>query len=359
MEKIKVELGSNRYEIRVGAGLLLKAGPWLKEMAISGKVVIITDTNVKGLYGDALSESLTGSGLNVTTLVVSPGEEQKSLDNAGKLYHELVGSYAERTTPILALGGGVIGDLAGFVAATYMRGVPLIQVPTTLLAQVDSSIGGKTAVDHGQLKNVIGVFYQPKLVISDIDTLKTLTEDELSNGLAEVIKSAAIRDGKLFRFLENNLEKVKSLDTTVLEGVVFQTARVKATIVAQDEKETGLRAILNYGHTIGHALETTSNFQLKHGQAVAMGMVAAARISHKMGILDKSDAIRLEKIIKQAGLSAEMLDLNIQDIIQAMKHDKKVQQNKMRFVLLKSIGDAFITDEVSPSLVEEVLSGQG
>ena len=252
----------------------------------------------------------------------------------------------------------MIGDLAGFVAATYMRGVPLVQIPTTLLAQVDSSIGGKVAVDHGQLKNIIGVFYQPKLVIADIDTLKTLPEAELANGLAEVIKSAAIRNRKFFDFLEANLERARSLDTAVLEEIVLETARIKAEIVARDEKDSGLRSILNYGHTIGHAIETVSDFQLKHGQAVAIGMVAAARISSRMGILDESDVIRLTNIIKKAGLPTEMPDLNIKEIISAMKHDKKVQQDKIRFVLLKSIGDAFITDEVSPSLVEEVLVGQ-
>ena len=358
MKKIKVELGSNSYEIRIGAGLLARTGLWLKEKGFSGKAVIITDTTVKGLYGDALSQSLSRDGFNVTTLEVPPGEEQKSLETAGRLYHELTSSYAERTTPILALGGGVIGDLAGFVAATYMRGVPLIQIPTTLLAQVDSSIGGKTAVDHDQMKNTIGVFYQPKLVIADIDTLKTLPEAELANGLAEVIKSAAIRNRKFFSFLESNLERARSLDTAVLEEIVLETARIKAEIVARDEKELGLRGILNYGHTIGHAMETVSNFQLQHGQAVAIGMVAAARISNKMGILDKSDVIRLTNVIKKAGLPTEMPGLDIKDIISAMKHDKKVRQDRIRFVLLKAIGNAFITDEVTTSLVEEALVGQ-
>jgi 3-dehydroquinate synthase len=358
MKKIKVELGSNSYKVRVGTGLLARAGLWLKEKGFSGKVVIVTDTTVKDLYGDALNQGLVNAGFKVTTLEVPAGEEQKSLETAGRLYHELSGSYAERTTPVLALGGGVIGDLAGFVAATYMRGVPLIQIPTTLLAQVDSSIGGKVAVDHGQLKNIIGVFYQPKLVISDIDTLKTLPEAELANGLAEVIKSAAIRDRRLFNFLDINMEKAMSLNAAVLEEIVLETARIKAEIVEKDEKDSGLRGILNYGHTIGHALETVSDFQIKHGQAVAIGMAAAARISSRLGILDKSDVVWLTDVIKKAGLPTEMPDLKVEDITSAMKHDKKVWQEKIRFVLLKSIGDAFITDEVSPSLVEEVLVDQ-
>ena len=281
MKKVKVELGSNSYEIRIGADLLARTGLWLKEMGGVGKAVIITDTTVRGFYGDTLSQSLTNAGFKVATLEVPAGEEQKSLETAGRLYHELTSSYAERTTPIIALGGGVIGDLAGFVAATYMRGVPLIQMPTTLLAQVDSSIGGKTAVDHDQLKNTIGVFYQPKLVIAGIDTLKTLPEAELTNGLAEVIKHAVIRDNDFFNFLDTEMEKARSLDMAVLEKIVLENVRIKAEVVEKDEKESGLRGILNYGHTIGHAVEAVSNFQLKHGQCVAIGMIAAARISSR------------------------------------------------------------------------------
>jgi 3-dehydroquinate synthase len=358
MNKMKVELGSNSYEVRVGTGLLARIGLWLKGKGFSGKAAIITDTIVKGLYGDALKKGLTNAGFKVTILEVPAGEEQKSLETAGRLYHELTGAYAERTTPILALGGGVIGDLAGFVAATYMRGVPLIQVPTTLLAQVDSSIGGKVAVDHGQLKNIIGVFYQPRMVIADIDTLKTLPEAELANGLAEVIKHAAIRNRHLFDFLDINLKKVRALNMSVLERMVLENARIKAEVVEKDEKESGLRRILNYGHTVGHAIEAVSDFQLKHGQAVAIGMLAAARISSRMGILGEDEVARLAGIIKKAGLPTEIPDLPIEDIIAAMKHDKKVRQGKITFVLLKTIGHAIISDDVSPSIVEEVLVGQ-
>jgi 3-dehydroquinate synthase len=355
MRKVKVELGANSYEIYVGSGLLAQTGRWLRENGLSGKLVIITDPRARKLYGDALNQGLTKDGFSVTTLLVPEGEEQKSLETAGRLYHELTNCYAERTTPILALGGGVIGDLTGFVAATYLRGVPLIQIPTTLLAQVDSSIGGKVAVDHGQLKNKIGAFYQPRLVISDIDTLKTLPSNELANGLAEVIKSAAIRNKKFFVFLEANLDRIKSLDESALEETVFQTARIKAEVVAKDERDVGLRNILNYGHTIGHAIETISDFKVEHGKAIAIGMLAAARISNKMSILDKNDLGRLKGIIEKAGLPTEMPDLEIEKIIQAMKHDKKVLRGKIRFVLLKSIGSAFITDEVDVSLVEKVL----
>ena len=357
MKKIQVKLGRNSYDIRVGSALLAQTGRWLKEEGFSGKLVIITDPTVQRLYGDVLDKRLTEDGFKVITLLVPAGEEQKSLENAARLYHELTGSYAERTTPIIALGGGVIGDLAGFVAATYLRGVPLIQIPTTLLAQVDSSIGGKVAVDHGQLKNKIGAFYQPKLVISDIDTLKTLPARELANGLAEVIKSAAIRDREFFVFLEDNLDQITSLDGEVLEEIVFRTAGIKSEVVAKDEKESDLRGILNYGHTIGHAVESVSNFRSGHGEAVAIGMVAAARISNMMGFLDGNEVIRLKNVVDKAGLPTDMPELKFEEITKAMKHDKKVLRGKVRFVLLRSIGEAFIAEEVSPTLVEEVLAG--
>jgi len=356
MRIIRVKLGSNSYEICIGPGLLAQTGRWLKESGFSGKLVIITDPTVKGLHGNALISGLVEGDFSVTTLLVPEGEEQKTLETAGRLYQELTAAYTERTTPILALGGGVVGDLAGFVAATYQRGVPLIQIPTTLLAQVDSSIGGKVAVDHGQLKNRIGVFYQPRSVIADINTLKTLPASELANGLAEVIKSAAIRDKEFFIFLEKNIERVKSLDEEVLEEIVFQTAKIKAEIVEKDERDLGLRQILNYGHTIGHAIESTSDFKVQHGKAVAIGMLAAARISNKMGILDKKELIRLKNLIEKAGLLTEMPKLNMEEITQAMKHDKKVLRDKIRFILLESIGKAFVTDEVAPDLVEQVIA---
>jgi len=352
-----VELGSNSYEVRVGSGLLSRVGLWLKEKGFSGKAAIITDANVKGLYADVLRGGLTNAGFNVTVIEIPAGEDQKSLTTAGRLFRGLSSAYAERTTPVIALGGGVVGDLSGFVAATYMRGVPLIQIPTTLLAQVDSSIGGKTAVDLGKLKNIIGTFYQPRLVVADIDTLETLPEEELTNGLAEIIKSAVIRNRDFFNFLETNMVKVRELQPAVLEDVVLETVRIKAEIVGKDEKEAGLRAILNYGHTIGHAVEAVSGFQLKHGQAVAIGMIAAAKISSRMGMLDEREVAGLEKIVKSAGLPTKMPELDVEKVIQAMKHDKKVLEEKVRFVLLKSIGHAYIADEVDPSLVEEVLIG--
>ncbi len=355
MKKVRVRLGSNSYNIHIGPGLLMQTGARLEEIGFSDKVVIITDPTVKSLYGNTLKQNLTSSGFKVLILEVPEGEEQKSLEAAGKLYHELTDFYAERTTPILALGGGVIGDLTGFVAATYMRGVPLVQIPTTLLAQGDSSIGGKVAINHGLLKNKIGAFYQPRLTISDISTLKTLSPRELSDGLAEIIKHGAILDGEFFSYLEENLDQIKSLDDQVLETIVFRSAKIKAEVVEKDELDLGLRNILNYGHTVGHAIESVSELKVWHGEAVAIGMIVEARISNKLGILGKNEVNRLKDLIARAGLPTELPSLELEKLIQAMKHDKKILQDKLRFVLPKSIGEVFITDEVSPSLIEQVL----
>lgn len=357
MKKVNVDLGAESYEVLVGSGLLPSVGPWLKERDFSSKVIVITDTTVKEIYINVLQSGLTDAGFHVEVLDIPEGEEQKSLESAGKLYDAMAGVYAERSTPVLALGGGVVGDLAGFVAATYMRGVPLIQIPTTLLSQVDSSVGGKTAVDHGQLKNIVGAFYQPRMVVADIDTLNTLPEIEIANGMAEVIKSAAIKDRNFFQFLEANIDKIKELQPEVMEEVISRTVKIKAQIVEEDEREKGLRGLLNYGHTIGHAIEAVSDFRLKHGQAVAIGMVAAARISNKLGILAENEVTRLEDIIRKAGLPTEMPDFDRADVLRAIKHDKKVRQDKVRFILLESIGSAFISDDVDPEMVEEVIRG--
>ena len=355
MRKVNVRLGSNSYEIHIGSDILSYLGYWLKENQFSHKLVIITSPRIKRLYGNALEENLKQSSFEIVILPVPDGEEQKSLETAGKLYTELSNFGAERTTPILALGGGVIGDLAGFVAATYLRGVPLIHIPTTLLAQVDSSIGGKVAINYGQVKNKIGAFYQPKLVIADTATLQTLSARELSEGLAEVIKYAVIWDKEFFAYLEENLDRVKSLDSDVIEEIVFKSAKIKAEIVEKDEKDLGLRNILNYGHTVGHAIESASDFKVGHGQAVAIGMLVEGGISHKMGIFSKDELIRLKNIIERANLPTEVPNLDVRKVLQAMKQDKKILEGKIRFVLPKSIGNVFISDDVSPWLIEQIL----
>ena len=301
------------------------------------------------------SISLIEAGYKTTILEVPDGEEYKSLESAGKLYQQLAEFGAERSTVILALGGGVIGDLAGFVAATYMRGVPLVQLPTTLLAQCDSSIGGKTAVNHGQLKNEIGAFYQPKMTIADIATLKTLPTEELTGGLAEVIKYAVIKDEQFFVYLEKHLDLIKALDDNVLETIVAKSAQIKVEVVEIDEKDTGLRNILNFGHTVGHAVESVTNFQVAHGQAVAIGMVAAAKIAAELDILDSGNVTRLKNLLEKAGLTTKLPLTEVKPVMQAMRYDKKVQSGKIRFVLPRAIGQVFITDNVSPAIVEKVL----
>ena len=360
MIKVKVELDKNSYETSIGSGLLSRVGLWLKEKNFSGKAVIITDTNVRALYAEALESGLAAAGFAVSVLEVPPGEEQKTLANAGRLYQKMAEVFTERTSPVLALGGGVIGDLAGFVAATYMRGVPLVQVPTTLLAMADSSIGGKTAVDHLSLKNMVGAFYQPSLVVADLDTLKTLPREELCNGMAEIIKHAAIKDRKLFDSLEENMDRAMQLDTAVLADILEKNVRVKASIVESDEKETDLRRILNFGHTVGHAVEAVTDFQIKHGQAVAIGMVAAAKISRRLDMLDEEGAVKLEAVIGQAGLPVKLPELNRDEkekMLDLIRHDKKVRDDTIFFVLLKSLGNAVVSDKVTAGLIGEVLFG--
>jgi 3-dehydroquinate synthase len=360
MIKVSVNLAKNSYEIRIAQGLLPYVGRWLKERGFSGKTVIITDSNVRGLYADILEPSLADAGFKVTILEIPAGEEQKTLATAGQLYRRLAESFAERSTLILALGGGVIGDMAGFVAATYMRGVPLVQVPTSLLAMVDSSIGGKTAVDHDSLKNMVGAFYQPKMVVADVATLKTLPRVELSNGMGEVIKHAVIRDKGFFHYLRENMAKAMAYDMSVLENIVVKNARIKAPVVAADERESGLRTLMNFGHTVGHAVEAISNFKLKHGQAVAIGMMAAAKISLRLGTFHQEGVNQMEEVILAAGLPVNLPDLNSiekEKLIEIIKHDKKVLAGKIRFVLLKAIGDVYISDKVTPDIIREVLFG--
>jgi len=358
MKTVRVVLENAGYDIHVGPGLLSRTGEWLKELGFRDRLAIIADSSVRKLYGDTLARDLAAARFTVAVMAGPESEEEKSLDTAARLYRELTDFHAERTTPVLALGGGVIGDVAGFVAATYLRGVPLVHLPTTLLAQADSSLGGKTGIDHGRLKNRIGAFYQPALTVSDTSTLKSLPSDQFSDGLAEVIKHGAIRDEAFFTYLEENLDRILALDDEALETIVARSAEVKARVVEQDERDTGLRNILNYGHTIGHAIETVSDFRVGHGQAVAIGMLAAARISRRMGFLDNTGVRRLRTLIERAGLTAEAPRLDVEDLIEAMRHDKKIVGGRIRFVLLRSIGDVFVSDEVGPDLVEGVLVGE-
>ncbi len=354
MKKIRVALGQSGYHVYIGVDSLAQTGRLLKEFGFDDKAVIITDPTIKNLYAVSLRQSLIGNGFKTIILEVPEGEQNKSLDTAERLYEELTDFEVERLTPIIALGGGVIGDVAGFVAATYMRGIPLVQLPTTLLAQVDSSIGGKVAVNLGQLKNIIGAFYQPRIVISDITTLQTLPPAELTNGLAEVIKYAIIKDENFFKYLEEHLDQVKGLEKNSLEYIVTVSASIKGQVVEKDEKDQSLRNILNFGHTIGHAIETVTNFKVAHGQAVAIGMLAASSIACEIGILDNTVVLRIRKLLKRAGLMTRMPKIELGKLVEAMAHDKKVVDGKIRFVLPRSIGDVFVTDEVNLKILEKI-----
>jgi 3-dehydroquinate synthase len=320
--------------------------------------VIITNPAVDGMFGTLLRRGLDKQGFRTSMLLVPEGEEHKTLDSAAKLYAGLQAVHAGRDTPVLAMGGGVIGDLGGFVAATYMRGLPLILIPTTLLAQVDSSIGGKTAVDHGTVKNNIGVFHQPLLVISDILALRSLPPAEVSNGLAEVIKYGMIRDAAFFRLLEKDMQKLRALEEAPLTEAVTRSAAIKARVVSRDENDRGLRNILNFGHTVGHAIEAATDFRVRHGQAVAIGMVKASAIALRMGLFPARQLGRLKKLLLQAGLPIVMPRLNMARALAAIEHDKKAQNGRARFILPSAIGRVVIRDDVSLALAAEVMEGE-
>jgi 3-dehydroquinate synthase len=356
MRTVKVKTATTSYDILVGNGLLSWTGILLKDRGfVSGKVVVVTDSRVRKLHCDRLETNLKDSGFEVLVIEIPEGEDQKSLETAGRLYQKLTDFYTERNTPLLALGGGVIGDLTGFVAATYMRGVPLVQIPTTLLSQGDSSIGGKTAVNHGQVKNKIGAFYHPRLTISDISTLDTLSARELSNGLSEIIKHGLILDADFFGYLEETMDKIRTLDEQVLENIIARSAEIKAGVVVKDELDLGLRNILNCGHTAGHAVESASGLRIWHGEAVAIGLMVEAGISNELGMMKDSEVRRLRNVLEKAGLPTDLPKLDPAVLLDAMKHDKKVSEGRIRFALPKSIGEACITGDVSTSVIERAL----
>ncbi|MCL2678808.1 MAG: 3-dehydroquinate synthase [Dehalococcoidia bacterium] len=347
-------LGERSYNVYIGAGALDEVAVHLRRAKMGPRLALVTNPTVFELHGNRFRETLTAEGFDVSVFTVPDGEEYKSLESAGRLYTEFSEALIERSTPLLALGGGIIGDLAGFVAATYMRGMPLVQLPTTLLAQVDSSIGGKTAVNHGTLKNQIGAFYQPVAVFSDIAALKTLPRTQLSEGLAEIIKSAVIGDELLFRMLERRTKEILAGDERLLQAAVSRAAAVKISIVRRDEHDTGLRNTLNFGHTAAHAIETITNFKVSHGEAVAAGMLIAGRVAAGMGVFPASALERLRAVISAAELPLS-LPLNASEVLEAIKHDKKMMSGKLKFILPTRIGQVVISDRVTPDMVAEAI----
>ncbi|WP_018249933.1 3-dehydroquinate synthase [Orenia marismortui] len=360
MEQLKVELGERSYKIKIGYDILSKVGQYLKELNLGSKVMIITNELVDSLYGREVEQAIKEAGFEVNIAKIGDGEEYKSLDTAKDLYDQAVDINLDRSSTILALGGGVVGDIAGFIAATYMRGVNFVQIPTTVLAQVDSSVGGKVAVNHPQGKNLIGAFYQPKLVVADIKVLSTLEQRQLKAGLAEVIKYGVIWDEGFFHFLEDKREEILELDIETMEYLLKRCCEIKAEVVAQDEREMDIRAILNYGHTIGHALEAVTDYQrFVHGEGVAIGMVAAAKLANKLGILDLADVEKQEQLVKDFGLAVSFDALKINKIIKALAKDKKVKDGMLRFILAEEIGKVVIKSDLPHNIIREVLEELG
>jgi 3-dehydroquinate synthase len=341
-ETVRVELGERSYDIKIGSGILSDTGTELSALGFDDRAVVISNDNIFKLYGDKLIKSLTDAGISVETILVEDGEKSKSLAVANDIITKMLKMRCERSTPLIALGGGVIGDLTGFVSSIYLRGVPFIQVPTTLLAQVDSSVGGKTGVNHELGKNLIGSFYQPRLVMMDTDVLSTLPDDEFLNGIAEIIKYGVISDKELFSYMINNADEILKKGEDSLEPLIHiikRSCEIKADVVSKDEKESGLRAILNFGHTLGHALEATSSYKgIKHGKAVAIGMVFAAKLSAMKKLCSKEVVDDIISIIDQYGISTDIDLSNIDELINTMKLDKKVKGGNIKFVLPEEIG---------------------
>ncbi|MFH1361048.1 MAG: 3-dehydroquinate synthase [bacterium] len=368
MAKIKVDLKERSYEIIVGNNILTDLGELIERNKWGREIFIITDPVVNGLYGEGLTGAL--KNFTVRTLIVPCGERFKNLRAMTKLYNGLVNLSAHRDALVIALGGGVIGDIAGFLAATYMRGLSFIQVPTTLLSQVDAAIGGKTGVNHPKGKNLIGAFYQPKLVLIDVQTLTTLPARELRTGLAEVVKYGVMQDYDFFKFLEENAHHLntkafgkpdtKRAALKVWEIIVTESAKIKAKVVAKDEKEADLRMVLNLGHTVGHALETSTDYKVfNHGEAVAIGLVAAAKISELLGLLETKSVARIEDLLKKLGLPTSVKSLSIRKILRILKIDKKVKGDRVNFVLPEKIGKVIIKDDVPIDIIKKALKGIG
>lgn len=354
MNRVRVSLGDRSYDILIGQGLLSKSGPILKRLDIGRDAIVITNGALARPYGNILKNSLNKSGINVKFEIVPDSEKAKSSDTLIKVLNHIAAYDRNKPVFIIALGGGVIGDLAGFAAAVYKRGIPYAQIPTTLLAQVDSSIGGKTAIDLPAGKNLVGAFYQPKVVISDIDLLKSLSDRQIRNGLAEIIKYGIIRDGALFKYLEAKYRNAASLDKNTISHLVLVSARIKAALVEEDEFDRkGRRIILNYGHTMGHAIEAASSYSniYNHGEAIAIGMCMAADIALGVGLLNKDAAGRIESLISKCGLPTKIRAVKFKDIYEAHLRDKKFARGKNKFVLPLKIGKVQVVENIPDRLI--------
>ena len=356
MREVTVPLQDRSYPILIGAGILPQIGERARQVGIRGAVAVVQDAAVSEWYGPQVRQSLEAAGYRVVVVEVPSGEASKCLDQLGRFYDAFAAARLDRTSAVVALGGGVVGDLAGFAAASYLRGIDFIQVPTTLLAQVDSSVGGKTGIDLSAGKNLVGAFHQPRLVLADLATLETLPRREFVAGMAEVIKYGIIVDPELFAYLEQNSEAVLSHQPDVLAHLVARSCEIKAEVVGRDERESGLRAILNYGHTVGHAVEAVAGYgRYLHGEAIALGAVAAGELSRRLAGLTAADAARIEALLARYGLPVRLdEELPEAQLFQAMRLDKKVREGELRFVLARRIGEVYTETvpepEVKPAL---------
>lgn len=358
MQSLTVALGDRAYPIHVGQGLLDK-GDLIAPLLRQKSVCVVTNTTVGPLYLDRLLEALRIQGVQVFALALPDGERFKDWQTLNLIFDTLLENRCERGTTLIALGGGVVGDMGGFAAACYQRGMPFIQIPTTLLAQVDSSVGGKTAINHPLGKNMIGAFYQPKLVLADTDTLNTLPKRELAAGVAEVIKYGLIRDLPFLEWMEENLERLLAREPAALVFAIERSCANKAAVVAADERETGERALLNLGHTFGHAIETGLGYgEWLHGEGVAAGTMMAAELSAQLGWISAGDVIRIESLFKRAGLPVQGPSMPIERYLDLMRHDKKVEGGKLRLVLLKEIGKAVVSDEASDAQITAAIEAR-
>ena len=356
MQPLNIDLGERSYDIFIGSNLLAKVGESLSQVLQPSRIVLITHPALFQLYGDKISSGFKNQDWATDVVEVAEGETAKTLKQAEIIYDWLLALKCDRKSVLVALGGGVIGDLVGFVAATYQRGIPFVQVPTTLLSQVDSSVGGKTAVNHPKGKNMIGAFYQPRLVIADLDTLQSLPKNEFRAGLAEVIKYGIIYDANLFNYLEKNTEKILQLDKECLAHIIKTSCSIKAKVVEKDERESYYRMILNFGHTLGHAIEALTNYsRFIHGEAVAIGMVCAARLSYNLGKCSEETPKRIKELIKKCGLPTDFPELDSEAIIESLYYDKKTMNNKIKFILVKEIGEIEIVDDMPEADIFKLL----
>jgi 3-dehydroquinate synthase len=352
---ITVNLAERSYNIHINNSLE-SLGPVLRQLPIYHKILLVSDTTVGALYGERIASQLRQWNYDVHLYMITPGETSKSIDTAMNIYSEAISLGLDRNSPILALGGGVVGDLAGFVAATYLRGVPLIQIPSSLLAQIDSSVGGKVAVNHPLGKNLIGAFYQPKAVFIHPALLQTLPERELHSGLAEVIKYGMIADQNFFSFLEANTDSILAKDLDHLSAIIRRSCEIKAEVVQKDEREASLRMILNFGHTIGHALEAATKFQkYTHGEAVALGMLGAAMISRELGKCSGDCVMRLTQLLAAYRLPLSAAGHSPEELLTYIARDKKVSAAKINWILVNDIGNVSIHNDVPPDVVLHVL----